>query len=60
MLSRPISTKFGTKHPCVKEIQVGSNEEPFNSQKVDGGFFLLLVNVMLKSYVFIDLNCFLG
>ena len=42
LLSRttgPISTKFGTKHPWVKLIQVRSNVEPFNSQKVDNGFF---------------------
>ena len=26
--SVPISTKLGTKHPCVKGIQVCSNEEP--------------------------------
>ena len=31
----------------------------FNSQKVDNRFFHLLINVMIKSYVFIDLNCFL-
>ena len=35
----PISTKFGAKHPWVKMIQVCSNEEPFNSNKVDNGFF---------------------
>ena len=26
--TEPISTKFGTKHPSVKEIQVCSNEGP--------------------------------
>ena len=43
-----ISTKFGTKHPWVNGIQVCSNEEPFNSHKVDNGFFfLLLINIMI-------------
>ena len=54
-----VSTKLGTKHLWVKEIEVCSNKEPFNSQKEDNGFFLLLINVMIKSYVLIDLNCFL-
>ena len=31
----PISTKFGTKHPLVMGIQGCSNEEPFNSHKVN-------------------------
>ena len=35
-------------------------EEPFNSHKGNNGvFLLLLINVMILSYVFIDLNCFL-
>ena len=42
----------------MKGIQVWSNGEPFNSQKVDNGFFLL-INIMVRLYVFIDLNCFL-
>ena len=46
-LSGPISTKLGTKHPWVKGIQVCSNEEPFNSHKVNNGFFLLLIIVMI-------------
>ena len=36
MLSRttwPISTKFGTKHPCVRGIQVCLNGEPFEILK---------------------------
>ena len=56
----PISTKFCTMHISVKGIQICSIEEPFNSQKVDlYGFFPLLINVMIKSYVLTDLNCFL-
>ena len=55
----PISTKLGTVHSWVKGIQVWSNEEPLNSHKVDNGFFLLLINVMIYLYVFIDMNCFL-
>ena len=46
-LSGPISTNLGTKHPWVKGIQVCSNEEPFNSHKVNNGFFLLLIKVMI-------------
>ena len=34
-------TQFDTKHPWVKGIQVCSNGEPFNSQKVDMVFFSL-------------------
>ena len=35
-------------------------EEPFNSHKDKNGvFFLLLINALILSYVFIDLNCFL-
>ena len=34
----PISTKFSTKHPLVKGIQVCSNEEPFNSHKVNNAW----------------------
>ena len=41
----PISTKFGAKHPLVKGIQVCSNEEPFNSHKVDNGLFSRLVKL---------------
>ena len=35
----PILTKFGTKHPWVKGIQVFSNEESFNFHKVNNGTF---------------------
>ena len=42
-----ISTKLGTMHPCMKGIQVCSNEEPLNSHKVKKRFFLLLINVMI-------------
>ena len=35
----PISTKLGTKHPCVKGIQLCSNEEPLNSHEVNDGLF---------------------
>ena len=45
--SGPIAIKFDTNYPWVKGIQVCSNEEPFNSHKVDYGFFLLLINVMI-------------
>ena len=34
----PISTKFSTKHPLVKGIQICSNEEPFNSHKVNNAW----------------------
>ena len=34
-------------HPWVKGIQVCSNEEPFNSHKVDNEFFLLLINIVI-------------
>ena len=44
----PISTKFGTNHLWVKGIQVCSNEEPFKSHKVNYGFFLLLLNIMIN------------
>ena len=37
--TEPISTKFGTKHPWVKGIQVCSNEEPINSPKINNVFF---------------------
>ena len=43
----PISTKFGTKHPLVKGIQLCSNEEPLNSHKVNNCFFLFLINIMI-------------
>ena len=43
----PFSTQLGTKHPWVKVIQVCSNEEPFNSDKVNNGFFLLSINIMI-------------
>ena len=43
----PIATKFATKHPLVKGIQVCSKEEPFNSHKIDNEFFLLLINIMI-------------
>ena len=53
--TEPISTKLGTKHPWVQGIPVSSNEglrpfpreiaksdeEPFNSHKVDNVFFPL-------------------
>ena len=45
--AEPIATKFGTKHPWVKGIKVCSNEEPFNSHKVNNGFFLFLINIMI-------------
>ena len=41
------SNKLDTKHPWVKGIQICSNEEPFNSHKVNNGCFLLLINVMI-------------
>ena len=53
-----VSTKLGTKHRLVKGIEICSNKEPFNSQKEDNGFFLLLINGIIYSYVFIDLNFF--
>ena len=43
----PISTKLCTKHPWMKEIQVCSNEEPFNSHKDNNVFILLFINVMI-------------
>ena len=43
----PISTKFGTKHPWVKGIQVCSNVEPFTSHKINNEFFLLLISIMI-------------
>ena len=46
-----ISTKFGTKHPWANGIQVCSNEEPFNSHKVDNGFFSTL-NQHYDNHVF--------
>ena len=43
----PISIRFGTEHPWLKENQVRSNYEPFNSHKVNNGLFLLLINIMM-------------
>ena len=43
----PISTKFSAKHPWVKGIQICSNGEPFNNQKVKKGFFLLSINIKI-------------
>ena len=43
----PNSTKPATVHPWVKVIQVCSNEELFNSHKVDNEFFLLLINFVI-------------
>ena len=54
----PISPNIGTMHPWVKRIKDCSNEEPFDSQKVDD--FLFPDNQcydLINSYVFIDLNC---
>ena len=51
----PILTKLGTKHPRVKVIQVCSNEEPFNSQKVDNGVF----SSLNQRYVCYHVYCFL-
>ena len=50
---------LNTKHPLVKGIQVCSNEETFNSHKVNIVFFLQHLSTLWKSYVFIDKNCFL-
>ena len=41
--------RIGTKHSCVKGIQVCSNEEQFNSHKVSNVFFLLLIKVIINS-----------
>ena len=37
--TEPISTKLWTKHPWMRGIQVSSNEEPINSDKVNNVFF---------------------
>ena len=51
-------------HLWVERIKDCSNEEPFDSHKVDDMFFLLLpgnqCDDLINSYVVIDLNCFLG
>ena len=39
MTTGAISTKPAKVHPWVKGIQVCSNEEQFNSDKVDNEFF---------------------
>ena len=49
--TEPILTKLGTMDLWVKEIQVCSNEEPFNSHMIDNGFFLLLISVKIQSYL---------
>ena len=43
----PISTNLGTMHSSFKRIQVCSNEEAFNSHKVNNGFFLLLIKIII-------------
>ena len=57
--TEPFSTNLDTKYLWVTGIQVCSNEEPLNSFQIDNGFFFLLINVMIESYVFIDLSCFI-
>ena len=42
----------------MKEIQVCPYEELFDSLEVDNGVFPLFINIMIKLYVFINLNCF--
>ena len=39
----PISTKLGALYFCVKEIQIFINIQPFNSEKGDIDFFLLML-----------------
>ena len=47
----PISTKPDTVHPWVKGIQVCSNEEPFNSHKVNNELFLLIIIVIIMCFL---------
>ena len=56
----PISIKFGTKHPLVMGIQVCSSEEPFNSHKVNNGYFLLLMNIIIIVCVLSIITVFSG